>query len=138
MEYLKVITLGLLIIFAGSACHEDPEPLIGKVENIDRDSVVGNWFIQEFTLGDSNRTPDFENVVLDFEQSSRLNIIKNGQTFEGLWSLRATSIALSVDVVDTVLRELSGVYVADELSPTVFDLQNSNPRTPARLLLVRP
>ena len=131
-SFFLLVTLCSLILV--SACHEDPEPLVGI--EISRDSLVNFWTIEKFIADDTIRTEDFAGVVLEIQNSGRLNLIKEGQIFEALWSLRGTTLALSIDVTDTLLRELSGVWIALEQTAERIDLINENPRTPQELTLV--
>jgi len=118
------------------ACIEDLPPLIGV--ELDPNKIVGEWEIENFTRNDSIRTPDFEGVVLLFDISRQLFIDRNNESFEAIWSLRAQDLLLSVDVSDTILRELSGVYVSQEEQDSLqLNLTNKNPRTPGSLILVR-
>ena len=118
------------------SCHEDPVPLIGV--ELDPNKIVGTWDIQDFTRGDSSRIQDFEDVILEFDISRQLFIDRNNKTFEAIWSLRAQDLLLSVDVTDTILRELSGVYVSQEEQDSLqLNLTNKNPLTPGVLQLVR-
>ena len=133
-SFFLLVTICSLILV--SACHEDPDPLVGI--EISRDSLVNTWAIEKFIKDDTIRTDDFTGVLLEFQNSGRLNIFKDGQTFEAIWSLRGTTIALSIDVTDTLLRELSGVWIALEQTAERIDLINENPRTPQELTLVVP
>jgi len=134
LSFFLLVTICSLILF--SACHEEPESLVGI--EISRDSLVNTWAIEKFIKDDTIRTEEFAGVLLEIQNSGRLNLIKNGEIFEALWSLRGTALALSIDVTDTLLRELSGVWIALEQSAERIDLVNENPRTPHELTLVVP
>ena len=133
-SFFLLVTICCLILV--SACHEEPESLVGI--EISRDSLVNTWAIEKFIKDDTIRTEDFAGVLLEIQNSGRLNLIKDGEIFEALWSLRGTALALSIDVTDTLLRELSGVWIALEQSAERIDLVNENPRTPHELTLVVP
>ncbi|MCZ6694384.1 MAG: hypothetical protein O6939_10820, partial [Bacteroidetes bacterium] len=72
------------------------------------------------------------------QNSGRLNLINDGQVFEALWSWRGTALAFSIEVTDTLLRELSGIWIALDQTAERIDLVNENPRTPHELTLVVP
>ncbi len=125
-----------LVIAMASGYHEDPQPLIGV--ELDPNKIIGSWDIQNFTRSDSVRTELFKNVVLEFDPSRQLFIARGSKTFEAIWSLRAQDLLLSMDVADTILRELSGVYVSQEEQDSLqLNLSNKNPRTPGVLQLTR-
>lgn len=131
-----LMLVSFLVIAILSGCHEDPQPLIGV--QLDGGKIVGTWDILNFTRGDSSRTEAFEGVTLEFDASRQLFIDRNNETFEAIWSLRAQDLLLSVDVTDTILRELSGVYVSPEEQDSLqLNLVYKNPRTPGVLQLVR-
>jgi len=136
IRFLLVTIAGIFVFPLFQSCHEDPESLVGF--EIPEGVLINSWTIEDFTQADSSRADDFQGIVMTFDKSRRLFINKGGTEFETLWSLRATSLSLSIDVADTLLRELSGVYVSleeiDSLANTL-DLTNSNPRTPSTLLL---
>jgi len=136
MFQIRATIISLIVIGTLFACHEEPDPLLGV--EMDRDFFLRQFRIEEFTKNDSILTPWFENVILEFDVSGRLFVYQDLDTFEALWSFRSTTISLSVDVPDSILRELSGIYVApdyDSLS-TQIDLVNQNSRTPSDLILV--
>ena len=136
MPYRFFTLLILLAIAVFPSCNEDPQPLIGV--EFDPNKIVGEWDIEGFVRNDSVRTPYFEGVVLQFDISRQLFIERNNEMFEAIWSLRAQDLLLSVDVTDTILRELSGVYVSQEEQDSLqMNLTNKNPRTPGFLKLVR-
>jgi len=114
-----------------TSCHEDPPPNIGI--ELKRDSLVRTWVIDRFIRNDEDLTASLGGTQLDFSESGRLNIIRGSSEFEGLWSLRGSSIALSVDVDDVEIRPLSGVYVATTFTDTELNLINQNARTPSVL-----
>ncbi len=121
----------VLVLVGVTACHEAPAPNVGI--EVKRDSLVRTWVIDRFVRNEEDLTPTLGGTQLDFSSSGRLNIIRGSNSFEGLWSLRGSTIALSVDVDDTNLRPLSGVYVATALTETELNLINQNARTPAVL-----
>jgi len=136
IRFLLVTIIGIFIFPLFQSCHEEPDSLVGF--EIPEEVLINSWTIEDFTQADSSRADDFLGVVMTFDKSRRLFINKGGTEFEALWSLRATSLSLSIDVSDTLLRELTGAYVSLEevdSAATILNLTNSNSRTPGTLLL---
>jgi len=124
---------GLIALFL-LGCHDEPDPVMGL--DISRDSLLNTWTVETFLKDDSVLTDDFAGVEIEFDPSGRLFLFRGGNTFEGVWSLRAGALILSADVTDTLLRELSDVWAAQEQTATFIDMVSQNARTTRRLTLV--
>jgi hypothetical protein len=138
-RFLGAVSL-LLSLLLFDACSEDPQPNVGIPLTVDL--IANTWRVETFIDLGEDLSNDYIGYELIFTPTGLIEPFRNGVPVFGeegfpIWTLEGGSIFISIDNQrDTVLRRLTGTYIATDTASNRLDLTNRNPLTPRELVLV--
>jgi hypothetical protein len=137
--HLLFILSSVLICLTFASCSKEPQPNVGLPLTVEQ--IANTWRINTFIDNGEDLSGNYIGYRLNFTPTGLIEPTLNGfpiQSEDGfpLWTLEGGSIFISIDnQADTILRRLTGTYIATDTASNRLDLINRNPLTPLVLVL---